>query len=70
MIGVVVLQIKKQILMQHVVKQMKKDPSKSIGVVALSQRQQTAMNEKDLILRDIQIYMNYLKAKISKINFL
>ena len=42
-----------QILMQHVVKQMKKDPSKSIGVVALSQRQQTAIrNEKDLILRD------------------
>ena len=39
--------------MQHVVKQMKKDPSKSIGVVALSQRQQTAIrNEKDLILRD------------------
>ena len=38
-------------LMKHVLSQLQKDPSKSIGVVALSQRQQSALRqEKDLLV--------------------
>ncbi len=41
-----------KILIEHVVDQFKKDPSKSIGVVALSQNQQSALRqEKDLLLK-------------------
>ena len=40
-----------KVLLEHVIAQLKKDPSKSIGVVALSQSQQSALRqEKDAIL--------------------
>jgi len=40
-----------KVLLEHVIVQLKKDPSKSIGVVALSQSQQSALRqEKDTIL--------------------
>tara|TARA_B100000575_G_scaffold294515_1_gene310970 strand:+ start:269 stop:4978 length:4710 start_codon:yes stop_codon:yes gene_type:complete len=40
-----------KVLLEHVIAQLKKDPSKSIGVVALSQNQQSALRqEKDAIL--------------------